>query len=111
MAIRHRLPLASVVSAGLVAAAAPAGAHVISAEDHHAFEHKYAAHCLERERAKAAPGSDEKALAALCDCIAQEESKRLTIEEVKKYLRENKMPISLIMKSTGAAYNCTKKFP
>ncbi len=111
MAIRARLPRVSAASAILLAAAAPAFAHVISAEDHHAFEHKYSAHCLEREKAKAAPGTDEKALAALCDCIAQEESKRLTIEEVKKYLRENKMPISLIMKSTGATYNCTKKFP
>lgn len=98
----------------LALAAFSAGAlgHVISEEDHHAFEHKYSSQCQERQKAAAGPNVDIKAVAAQCDCIALEESKRLTIQEVKKYLQQNKMPISLIMKSTGAAYNCnSKQFP
>jgi hypothetical protein len=95
----------------LPAFAGAARAHVISEEDHHAFEHKYSERCQKKEKANAAPGADQSAIAALCDCIAEEESKRLTIQEVKKYLREDKVPISLIMKSTGARYNCSKKFP
>ena len=98
-------------SLALFGGAAGAEAHVISEEDHHAFEHKYSAYCQEREKDAAGPNADVKAITALCDCIALEESKRLTIQEVRKYLRENKMPISLIMKSTGATYNCTKKSP
>jgi hypothetical protein len=84
----------------------------VTSEEHQAFEKKYSAHCLEREKENAAPGADLAAAAANCDCIASEESKRLTSQEVKKYLKEDEVPISLIMKSTGASYNCGKKqFP
>jgi hypothetical protein len=106
--------IGSPLSLALLLAATGAQAHVVSEEDHHAFEHKYSEHCLKKEKEKLAEGAtlDLKAIAASCDCIAQEESKRLTSQEVKKYLRENKLPISLVMKSTGASFNCApKQFP
>lgn len=89
-----------------------ASAHVISEEDHHAFEHKYSERCQKKAKAKTQDGTIDAATVAMCDCIALEESKRITIQEVKKYLREDKMPMSLIMKSSGATYNCSnKQFP
>ena len=88
--------------------AVPVWSHVITEEDHHAFEHKYAEMCVAREKAN--PGrvitSDDKPLLALCECIAREESKHLTFEEVRKFLRENKYPVSLMIKAGQAENVC-----
>jgi YesN/AraC family two-component response regulator len=85
--------------------------HVISEEDHHAFEHKYADMCVKKEKAN--PNrvitSDDSAIVNMCECIAQEESKRLTIDEVKKFLRENKYPVSLLIKAGQAENICAQK--
>jgi hypothetical protein len=90
---------------------ASALAHVISEEDHHAFEHKYADMCVKKEKAN--PNrvitSDDSPIINLCECIAQEESKRLTIDEVKKFLRENKYPVSLLIKAGQAENICSQK--
>lgn len=101
------------VSASIAAVlfSAGASAHVISEEDHHAFEHKYADICIKEERAK--PNrvitSDDSPIVKMCECIAQEESKRLTIDEVKKFLRENKFPVSLLIKAGQAENICYQK--
>ncbi len=83
-------------------------AHVVSEEDHHAFEHKYADLCVAREKAnpQRVITSDDAPLTALCECIAREESKRLTSEEVRKFLRENKYPVSLMIKAGQAESVC-----
>ena len=84
-----------------------ANAHVISEEDHHTFEHKYAESCVEQEKAKLkGSGVLLSEVEAVCDCIAKEESKRLTKEEVREYLIMGRTPISLIMKKNAAAYAC-----
>lgn len=91
-------------------------AHVISEEDHHAFEHKYADMCVAKEKkaraqqwGNAQKDADDPATRKLCDCIALEESKRLTIGEVKKFLRENKYPMSLMIKAGQAEQVCAQK--
>ena len=88
-----------------------AWSHVISEEDHHAFEHKYTEMCIAKEKAN--PNrvitTDDTPLVALCECIAQEESKRLTIEEVRKFLKENKYPVSLMIKAGQAENICGSK--
>jgi hypothetical protein len=88
-----------------------AAAHVISEEDHHAFEHKYAEMCVKKEKAnpRRVITSDDTPLIKLCECIAMEESKRLTIEEVRKFLRENKYPMSLMIKAGQAENTCYEK--
>ncbi len=85
-------------------------AHVISEEDHHAFEHKFAEMCVEKEK-QAMKGSGVllSEVQAVCDCIAREESKRITIEEVRKFVKEGKYPASLMMKSNAATYACVPK--
>jgi hypothetical protein len=99
-----------ICSLGILALPAGARAHVISEADHHAFEHKFAEMCVEKEKAKAqARAVNEMAVAELCECIAKEESKRLTIEEVRKFVKENKYPVSLMIKSNAATYTCIKK--
>lgn len=101
------------VSASITAAlfSVGASAHVISEEDHHAFEHKYADKCVKEEKAR--PNrvitSDDSPIINMCECIAQEESKRLTIDEVKKFLRENKYPVSLLIKAGQAENICYQK--
>ena len=86
-------------------------AHVISEEDHHAFEHKFAEMCVEKEkRALKGSGVFLSEVTAMCECIAQEESKRITVEEVRKFVREDKYPASLMMKSNAATYTCLQKF-
>ncbi|MGI9211110.1 MAG: hypothetical protein ACR2HF_01445 [Methylococcaceae bacterium] len=86
----------------------PARSHVVSEEDHHAFEHKYADVCVAREKAnpRRVNTSDDSPLVALCHCIALEESKHLTSEEVRKFLRENKYPVSLMIKAGQAESIC-----
>ncbi|MBM3203714.1 hypothetical protein FJZ55_07410 [Candidatus Woesearchaeota archaeon] len=88
--------------------AVPVWSHVITEEDHHAFEHKYVEMCVAREKANPARviTSDDKPLIDLCECIAREESKRLTFEEVRKFLRENKYPVSLMIKAGQAESIC-----
>lgn len=85
-------------------------AHVISEEDHHAFEHKFAEMCVEKEK-QAMKGSGVllSEVQAVCECIAKEESKRITIEEVRKFVKEGKYPASLMMKSNAATYACVPK--
>jgi hypothetical protein len=99
------LPMITVI---LGLQANPAWSHVVSEADHHAFEHKYADLCVAREKAN--PNrvitSDDKPLIALCECIAQEESKHLTSEEVRKFVRENKYPVSLLIKAGQAESLC-----
>lgn len=104
--------------ASLVAGFSPAAsAHVISPEDHHAFEHKYAEVCVKKElalrkkenRSSGSAGYVDEALQKICDCIAQEQSKNLTKDEVKKFLREGKYPMSLMIKAGQAEETCAKK--
>lgn len=96
----------------LLAFAGGASAHVISEADHHAFEHKFAEMCFQKEKVKLQGTSEsEMALTEMCECIAKEESKRLTAEEVRKFVKENKYPISLQMKSTLASYTCSQPKP
>lgn len=96
---------------GTLAFVGTARAHVISEADHHAFEHKFAEMCVEKEK-QSLKGSGVylSEVVAMCECIAQEESKRLTIEEVRKFVREDKYPASLMMKSNAATYTCLQKF-
>jgi hypothetical protein len=92
------------------ALAGPLSAHVISEEDHHAFEHKFAEMCVERENsAMKGSGVLLGEVTEMCDCIAKEESKRITIEEVRKFVREGKYPASLMMKSNAATYTCVQQ--
>ncbi len=92
-------------------------AHVISPEDHHAFEHKYSDMCVNKELALRKKenktggnvGYVDESLKKLCDCIAQEESKNLTKDEVRKFVRENKYPMSLMIKAGQAEETCSKQ--
>ncbi len=98
---------ASVLFALAVLLAAPVQAHFISEADHHAFEHKFTEMCIEKEK-QALQGSGVllSEVTAVCDCIAKEESKRITPDEVRKFVIEGKYPASLMMKSNAATYTC-----
>lgn len=84
-------------------------AHEISKEDHHAFEHKYTEICTKRELKNSVNKEiDRKRVTGYCECMAKDLSKYLTLTEVKKFLRENKYPQSLIIRSDIAAYRCVQ---
>lgn len=112
---RNGLLMGAIATLGFFSA--NAFAHVISPEDHHAFEHKYSDFCVKKELALRKkenktvgnPGYVDEGLQKLCDCIAQEESKTLTKDEVRKFVRENKYPMSLMMKAGQAEEVCSKK--
>lgn len=86
------------------AVATGAVAHEVSENDHHAFEHKYAEQCIARE---SRGNTDSTLVRDLCECIAREESKRLTYDEVRKFVHENKYPVSLLIKNDAAVSVCT----
>ncbi len=112
----HSMKNSLIIGAIASLLSANAFAHVISEEDHHAFEHKYSEICVKKElslRKKENKNSSnltaDAALQKLCDCIAQEESKRLTKDEVKKFLREGKYPMSMMIKAGQAEEVCSKQ--
>jgi hypothetical protein len=113
--IKRRHKLAGIIAL-LCLCSGKANAHVVSPEDHHAFEHKYADFCVNKEMAlrkkqniNTGNSGPDDALVKLCDCIAMEESKTLTKAEVKKFVREGKYPMSLMMKAGQAEAICSKK--
>ena len=85
--------------------------------DHKAFEAKYVDMCVNQElalRKKEHPtsgnsGVADEALSKLCNCIAQEESKRLTKQEARKFVQQNEYPMSLMIKAGQAEEVCSKK--
>ena len=85
-------------------------ANKVSEEDHHAFEQKFAKACVEQEKTKLkGSGVYLAEVEAVCACIAREESERLTSEEVKEYMIDERTPISLIMKKNAAANVCIEE--
>lgn len=90
-----------------LAAAAPAP---VSEENHQQFEQKFAQMCIDKEK-KDLQGSGVllSEVTSLCECIAKEESKRVTSDEVRQYVFENQYPASLMMKSNAATYTCVER--
>src|SRR5690554_2444714 len=74
-----------IVAASLFSASV--SAHIVSEEDHHAFEHKYTDMCIKKEKEKSTRviTNDDSSIIEMCECIAKEESKRLTSAEVRKF--------------------------
>lgn len=81
----------------------------VSEENHQQFEKKFAEMCVENEK-KAMQGSGVllAEVVSMCECIAKEESKRVTSEEVTQFVFENQYPASLMMKSNAATYTCVE---
>lgn len=81
----------------------------VSEENHKQFEKKFAEMCVENEK-KAMQGSGVllSEVVGMCECIAREESKRVTSEEVTQFVFENQYPASLMMKSNAATYTCVE---
>lgn len=79
----------------------------VSEEDHLAFEKKFAEMCIEKEKSELKGSGvllDE--VTRVCECIAKEESKRVTSQEVREFVIEGHYPASLMMKSNAATYSC-----
>jgi hypothetical protein len=79
----------------------------VSEEDHLAFEKKFAEMCIEKEKSELKGSGvllDE--VIGVCECIAKEESKRVTSQEVREFVIEGHYPASLMMKSNAATYTC-----
>jgi hypothetical protein len=81
----------------------------VSAEDHQKFEKKFAEMCIEKEKSDLkGSGVLLSEVISICECIAREESKRVTSEEIREFVIEGKYPASLMMKSNAATYTCVK---
>jgi hypothetical protein len=79
----------------------------VSEEDHRAFERKFADMCIDNEKAQLkGTGVLLAEVTSVCECIAKEESKRVTSGEVREFVIEGKYPASLMMKSNAATYAC-----
>lgn len=81
----------------------------VNEENHQQFEKKFSEMCVENEK-KAMQGSGVllSEVLSMCECIAREESKRVTSEEVTQFVFENQYPASLMMKSNAATYTCVE---
>ena len=89
--------------------AAMASPGVVPEEDHRAFERKFADMCIEKEKAELkGSGVLLSEVTSVCECIAGEESKRVTSGEIKEFVQEGKYPASLMMKSNAATFVCVE---
>lgn len=81
----------------------------VSEENHQQFEKKFSEMCIEKEK-KDMQGSGVllSEVVSMCECIAREESKRVTSAEVKEFVFDNQYPASLMMKSNAATYTCVE---
>lgn len=79
---------------------------VVSEEDHRSFERRFTDLCVDKEKQDLkGSGVLLSEVISVCECIAQEESKRVTPEEVRE-VKEGNYPASLMMKSNAATFNC-----
>ena len=79
----------------------------VSEENHRSFEKKFAEMCIEKEKeAMKGTGVLLSEVTTVCECIAREESKRVTSDEVREFVIEGRYPASLMMKSNAATYTC-----
>ncbi len=84
----------------------------VSEEEHRAFERKFADMCIDKEKADLkGSGVLLSEVVAVCECIANEESKRVTHTEIKEFVHKDKYPASLMMKSNAATYTCLQNKP
>lgn len=107
--LKHWLPRLDVLVFGttLVLSSTAFATNPVSEEAHHSFEKKFAEMCIEKEKADLqGSGVLLSEVTAVCECIAKEESKRVTSEEVREFVIEGKYPASLMMKSNAATYTC-----
>ena len=112
--IKSPLPrLSALLSGAAVILSAPAFANKpVGPEDHQKFEKKFAEMCIDKEKADLkGSGVLLSEVVSVCECIAREESKRVTSEEVKEFVIEGKYPASLMMKSNAATYTCVQGKP
>ena len=96
--------------AGLLLPAVAIATAPVSEENHLQFEKKFAQMCIEKEK-KDMQGSGVllTEVTTMCECIAKEESKRVTADEVRQYVFEDQYPASLMMKSNAATYTCIER--
>ena len=81
----------------------------VTTADHQAFERKFAEMCIAKEKADLkGSGVLLSEVTTVCECIAREESQRVTAEEVKEFVGQGKYPASLMMKSNAATYTCVQ---
>lgn len=110
--LKHGLPGLAVLLSGtiLILSSTASATSPVSEEAHHSFEKKFAEMCIEKEKAELkGSGVLLSEVTSVCECIAREESKRVTSEEVREFVIEGKYPASLMMKSNAATYICLQE--
>lgn len=111
---KNRLPCRSVLLSGvaLILSAPAFATSPVGPEDHQKFEKKFAEMCIDKEKSNLkGSGVLLAEVVSVCECIAREESKRVTSEEVREFVIEGKYPASLMMKSNAATYACVQNKP
>jgi len=100
---------AALFSIGTLWCASASANKPVTEEEHQAFIKKYTEMCIKREHKNKGTvvTSEDVAMNQLCECVARDESKHLTAEEVRKFVNQNEYPVSLMIKADSAAYHCT----
>ncbi|QFY43441.1 hypothetical protein F6R98_13105 [Candidatus Methylospira mobilis] len=100
---------AALLSIGTLWCSSASANKPVTEEEHQAFVKKYTEMCIKREHKNkgSVVTSEDVAMNQLCECVARDESKHLTAEEVRKFVNQNEYPVSLMIKADSAAYHCT----
>jgi hypothetical protein len=77
----------------------------VSASEHEAFEKKYLETCIKAQQ----EGLNDQELGALCQCMAQEISKRLSKADAVHFLEKGEFPFDLVMMTNAAENICSSK--
>lgn len=86
-------------------AAAPS--HTVTPTEHQAFEKKYVEMCIKSQQKSASTQlTNDQQLGKICECMAQDVSKRLSKAEVTHFLDKKEFPFELVMMTDAAANHC-----
>lgn len=81
--------------------------HTVSASEHQAFEKLYAEKCVKSQQNDASSGfKSDQELGRVCQCMAQEISKRLSKADAVHFLEKHEFPFDLVMMTNAAANTC-----
>jgi len=79
----------------------------VSATDHQIFEQKYREKCIKSQQGSGDTLlSNDQELGKVCDCMAQEISKRLSKADAVHFNEKNEFPFDLVMMTDAAANHC-----
>src|SRR5512139_3640362 len=88
---------------------APVSHQVVSETEHQVFEKKYTEKCIKSQQGNSDTLlKNDQELGRVCQCMAQEISKRISKADAVHFNQKNEFPFDLVMMTDAAANHCLR---